>query len=323
MEKNSASTMEEFDFDFDKACMAITTSMSGKMVPDAIWKRYLPRVLKIEIKKVEELYPTLGLRAPVIVQQSICNKFWQLFLEPLPVPWVANDAISVGAGEGMEVDLIKAALEISYKDVKAALRILAKNSIEVEATDSKEPGSDIKTSAKSVEFVTPVIPAVPLPKPDLKSTAKPDLKPTTKPNPKLAPNQALQPGSKPPMSSGRGATQRIQTATLGPATAHSMASTAAPKTWNPTNVAPSPQQSLECITQDIEKMRLKYPSFTTAINLFEATAKESWADDTDDFPVLPMAPKPDLGSGPSVASGFKTGASATPTDFMVEYPFSS
>ncbi|KAF2969096.1 hypothetical protein GQX73_g4526 [Xylaria multiplex] len=158
-------------FEFGKACVAITTRLlEMKMVPDEVWKRYLPRAINSEIKKAENLYPTLGLRSPVTVQQCICNNIWDNFNSG-PPPWVVNDTVSFGVGEEMEIALIKVALKVSSTDVKAALRILAKNSTDGEPTASQEPGSDIKAGAESTNLVTPTTP---------KAQSSP--KPTTQPN---------------------------------------------------------------------------------------------------------------------------------------------
>ncbi|KAI0535288.1 hypothetical protein GGR58DRAFT_529580 [Xylaria digitata] len=182
-------------FEFGKACVAITTRLSEKkMIPDSVWKRYLPRAIKMEIDKAESLYPTLGLRSPVIVQQCICKNLWDIIFKQDPVPWVVNDTVSFGVGEEMEIDLMNVALKVSLRDVKAALRILAKNSTDGETTTSQESGSNVKAGAESTNLVTPATPkAQSLPKPN----TEPNQVPIPAPIPASAPTPTLKPTPEP------------------------------------------------------------------------------------------------------------------------------
>ncbi|KAI0903176.1 hypothetical protein F4823DRAFT_636551 [Ustulina deusta] len=144
------------NFDFGRACMVITTRLSEKHNAETSWKLILPRALFLEVDKAEELY--------------------RFLVKSDPVPWVGNNAASFGIGEEMEISLMKAALEVSSKDTKTALAILASNSIGEEAARLLEPNGENKTSTENSNAVVPAAPKVP-------SRPNPTPKPASKINP--------------------------------------------------------------------------------------------------------------------------------------------
>ncbi|KAI0452801.1 hypothetical protein F5B21DRAFT_526525 [Xylaria acuta] len=157
-------------FEFGRACAIITAHMSEAGMDAAKqWRLWFPRLIKHEIEQAEEIYPILGLRGITAVQQSICNRVWNFFFTNKPVPWteVTADGPSFGREEEMEISLMKEALKVSITDTRAALAIFARNSADASRSGSKEPVSEVKSTAGNVKVATPAASKVPSPpKPD-------------------------------------------------------------------------------------------------------------------------------------------------------------
>ncbi|GAW19533.1 hypothetical protein ANO14919_090210 [Xylariales sp. No.14919] len=167
----------EGKFDFVEACEYMNTRMLSREMPaEQLWKKFMPRVLKWEINDMERLSPNTP-RPAITVQKCILKKLWRTFFTGILVanadPWVVDEALS--SGDTMGVDLIQAARDMCYKDMKAAIRILGTNSVHGKASGSKDLGSSIQTG--TVASIRPIPPTAPR----ALTASKPDPKPIAQP----------------------------------------------------------------------------------------------------------------------------------------------
>ncbi|KAJ2996611.1 hypothetical protein NUW58_g918 [Xylaria curta] len=168
------------NFDFVTACELITSRLtSGGGNPERVWRLYFPRMVYFEIEEAEAVQNILGLRRPVAVQQRVCRSFWKHCFKSEPLPWIEDPKVekrTFGLGEEMEIALMKEVMTIAATgDTKAALAMLATNSMNPKKTDSKETAKD------SVASKPKPAPAPPKPVPVLPKPAPVPSKPVTKP----------------------------------------------------------------------------------------------------------------------------------------------
>ncbi|TRX88793.1 hypothetical protein FHL15_010363 [Xylaria flabelliformis] len=331
-------------FEFGRACVMITNRMreAGKD-PVRDWKRWFPRIIDQEIEKSEEMYPILGLRTFTAVQQSICKRVWFFFFKNEPLPWaeVNPDRPSFGQEEEMEISLMREALKVSLTDTKAAIAIFGRNSMGTSKTGSEKPVSEVQPTVETptvskappppkpdpIPPPVPTISAVPTPKPK---------QPTSKPEqPKPKPAQPTKPaGPNPDYKPSFGAAgfvpggvsqfHRMMRPDAG--TSDRRWENAAPpqpsdrpEGWT---TGPDPIKSNDGVDEAKERLKglqVEDPVFEAAMAKMVARINELETQlnaEKAQFPRLPSAPLPDLGSchqmGPLV--GFVgSGPAATPT----------
>ncbi|KAI0967780.1 hypothetical protein F4678DRAFT_465038 [Xylaria arbuscula] len=261
------------DFEFGRACLAIQKRMSERanikrVSFDKGWNFIVRRAILLEISEAEGIFPLMGLRAPVVVQQCICRRMWKHFFDSDPVPWADNETISFGKGEEMEINLMKAALEVSYKDVKVTLRMLSTNSIDDEASRLLKLGNEKKESAESVQVVNPF-------KPTFESSSEPAPKPARVGDFGLAlrkmPSPAPTPNSAPAPAPDRESALKLVQSNPKPTDSYSGGSklATAPPTSS-TNASTIPQKDL---TSDIKPVISHQNNVDSAANGTDKTSE--------------------------------------------------
>ncbi|KAI1167071.1 hypothetical protein F5B18DRAFT_520126 [Nemania serpens] len=316
-------------FDFTNACMIITTHLVESRNAEAAtetWRLSFPRMIAEEVDKAEEIFPTLGLRSPAAVQQSICRRFWTRLYKNHPIPWAEDPdshGITFGQGEEMEMSVLNTALTVSCTDIKGSLKILATNSIEGVKIDSKELAQTIRGGTTDVEIKTVASqgasPAQVNPEPGHPAQATPalifttgaphfsagfrprdvsqisrDTRPAQRPTARLGPSSIVE-------SSSAAEKRQTSVATTLPSAWRNWAPPEVPGSSH-TVSRPRPGNKRE---GEIVETRIKGfeddQQLGSLIKELQALHAHRWADEMDEkYPLLPRGDKVNLGSRPAL-----------------------